>query len=227
LDGKLPSVFLVDETGALPNAYAIEAMRSGQLTILNKLGCIISTKYPTIDNPFEDEVLYAKKVLSGLVIDDKIFALLYEPDNTKDWMFDDRILEQSNPLALEVPEILDDLISKRQVAIEVMSKRENFITKHCNIIYQGIGTSTYVDVNDLQKGKVDNFDFSGRDVWLGLDLSMTNDNTSFSMVTEEDGAFTQIHTLLFPRTGFPRRTEPRKSIIKSLFKRESVTHVVI
>ena len=57
LDGKLPNVFLVDEVGALPNSYAIEAMRSGQLTILNKLGFIISTKYPTANNPFEDEVL--------------------------------------------------------------------------------------------------------------------------------------------------------------------------
>ena len=56
MDGKLPNVFLADEVGALPNSYAIEAMRSGQLNILNKLGCIISTKYPTANNPFEDEV---------------------------------------------------------------------------------------------------------------------------------------------------------------------------
>lgn len=61
LDGKLPSVFLADEVGALPNAYALEAMRSGQLTILNKLGCVISTKYPKTKNPFEDEIGYAKR----------------------------------------------------------------------------------------------------------------------------------------------------------------------
>ncbi|MDR1364805.1 MAG: terminase large subunit, partial [Oscillospiraceae bacterium] len=80
MDGKLPNVFLADEVGALPNAYAIESMRSGQLNILNKLGCIISTKYPTIDNPFEDEVKYAKQVLDGLHEDETLFALLYEPD---------------------------------------------------------------------------------------------------------------------------------------------------
>jgi phage terminase large subunit-like protein len=188
LDGKLPAVFLVDETGALPNPYAIEAMRSGQLTILNKLGCIISTKYPTIDNPFEDEVLYAKKVLSGLVDDDKVFALLYEPDNTKDWMNDDNVLEQANPLALEVPEIMEDLKSKRQVAIEVASKRENFVTKHCNIVFQGIGTESYVDINDLQKCKTDDpIDWRGRNVYLGLDLAMTRDNCSVGITSEEDG----------------------------------------
>lgn len=74
---------MADEVGALPNSYAIEAMRSGQLNILNKLGCIISTKYPTADNPLEDEVSYSKRVLDKLEKDETIFALLYEPDNPK------------------------------------------------------------------------------------------------------------------------------------------------
>lgn len=186
LDGKLPSVFLVDETGALPNTYAIEAMRSGQLTILNKLGFIISTKYPTLNNPFEDEVDYAKRVLNGAVDDDKVFALLYEPDDTKGWATNDEVLEQSNPLAIEVTEIMEDLKAKRQVAIEIESKRENFITKHCNIIYSGAGSESYVNVADLQKGAVDHIDWNGREVFLGVDLAMTTDNCAVSMVAYDE-----------------------------------------
>lgn len=186
LDGKLPSVFLVDETGALPNTYAIEAMRSGQLTILNKLGFIISTKYPTLNNPFEDEVDYAKRVLNGAVDDDKVFALLYEPDDTKGWATNDEVLEQSNPLAIEVTEIMEDLKAKRQVAIEIDSKRENFITKHCNIIYSGAGSESFVNVADLQKGAVDHIDWNGREVFLGVDLAMTTDNCAVSMVAYDE-----------------------------------------
>jgi phage terminase large subunit-like protein len=186
LDGKLPSVFLVDETGALPNTYAIEAMRSGQLTILNKLGFIISTKYPTLNNPFEDEVDYAKRVLNGAVDDDKVFALLYEPDDTKGWATNDEVLEQSNPLAIEVTEIMDDLKAKRQVAIEIESKRENFITKHCNIIYSGAGSESFVNIADLQKGAVDHIDWNGREVFLGVDLAMTTDNCAVSMVAYDE-----------------------------------------
>lgn len=186
LDGKLPSVFLVDETGALPNTYAIEAMRSGQLTILNKLGFIISTKYPTLNNPFEDEVDYAKRVLNGAVDDDKVFALLYEPDDTKGWVTNDEVLEQSNPLAIEVTEIMDDLKAKRQVAIEIESKRENFITKHCNIIYSGAGSESFVNIADLQKGAVDHIDWNGREVFLGVDLAMTTDNCAVSMVAYDE-----------------------------------------
>lgn len=187
LDGKLPAVFLVDEAGALPEPYAIEAMRSGQLTILNKLGYVISTKYPKFDNPFEDEVGYAKNVLDGVLKDESIFALLYEPDNTKDWATDDGILEQANPLALEIPEIMDDLKKKRAKAIAMPSRRENFITKHCNILYMGVETESYVDVADVQKGKVEHIDWKGREVFLGLDLAITNDNCSVAMVAEDNG----------------------------------------
>ena len=186
LDGRLPSVFCADEVGALPNSYPIEAMKSGQINILNKLGFIISTKYPTIDNPFEDEVAYSKKVLDKLRKDETVFSLLYEPDNTKDWMSDDLILKQSNPVALEIPEIWKELLKKRAYAIAVESARENFVTKHCNIIYQGIGTETYIDVADVQKCKVAKIDWSGKVVYLGLDLSETNDNTSVSMVSIDD-----------------------------------------
>lgn len=186
MDGRLPNAFCADEVGALPTSYAIEAMRSGQLNILNKLGFIISTKYPTIDNPFEDEVGYCKKVLDGLIEDETRFSLLYEPDETKNWTDDDLIMRQANPVSLEIPEIWEDLKKKRAYAIAVESARENFLTKHCNIIYQGAGTETYIDVNDVQACKVSHIDWEGRTVYLGLDLSETNDNTSVAMVGVDD-----------------------------------------
>ncbi len=187
MDGKLPNVFLADEVGALPNSYAIEAMRSGQPNILNKLGCIISTKYPNANNPFEDEVNYAKKVLDGVQDDETAFSLLYEPDDTENWVPDDMILKHANPVALEIPEIWEDLIKKRARAITVESARENFLTKHCNIIYQGAGTESFIDIKDLQNCRVNKIDWAGREVYVGVDLSMSNDNTAVAICAEEDG----------------------------------------
>jgi phage terminase large subunit-like protein len=182
LDGKLPNVYCADEVGALPSTYAIEAMQSGQLNILNKLGFIISTKYPNIDNPIEEYDAYARKVLDGIVKDNTLFALLYVPDNPKNWESDDLVLRQANPVSLEVPEIWEDLKKKRAKAIAMESARENFVTKHCNIIYQGAGTETYVDVKDLQKCRVKNIEWDGKVVYLGVDLSESNDNTAVAMV---------------------------------------------
>lgn len=183
LDGRLPSAFLADEAGALPNPYAIQAMRSGQLTIRNKLGVIISTKYPNTQNPFEDEVSYAKRVLDGVIQDKTVFALLFEPDNPKDWMTDDTVLMHANPVALEIQEIWADLLKKRHRAIEVESERENFLCKHCNITYQGIGTEAYIAIDAVRACKAEEkLDWTGMNVYLGCDLSISNDNCSVAMV---------------------------------------------
>lgn len=189
MDGKEPNVFVADEVGALPTDYAIEAMRSGQLLLYNKLGFIISTKYPTFDNPMETEVNYAKKVLDNTlpIPDESVFALLFEPNETKNWTNDDDIILQSNPLAIEIEAVYKSLLEKRSKAIEMESKRENFLTKHCNIIYQGAGTESYIDVNEVQKCRVDKIDWTGREVYLGVDLAMSNDNCAVGMVADDDG----------------------------------------
>lgn len=219
LDGKLPNVFCADEVGALPNSYAIEAMRSGQLNILNKLGFIISTKYPTISNPFEDEVAYAKKVLEGVVKDDTLFALLYEPDDTKNWMTDDLILKQANPVALEIKEIWEDLLKKRAKAIAQESARENFVTKHCNIIYSGAGTETYIDVSAVQECKVSSIDWSGRVVYLGLDLSESGDNTSVSMLAvDEDNNILADSWAFIPEGRIDEKTASERVNYRELIK---------
>nr|DAN73802.1 MAG TPA: Large Terminase [Caudoviricetes sp.] len=186
MDGREPNVFVADEVGALVSSYPIEAMKSGQLLIKNKLGFLISTKYPTVDNPMEDEVNYFKKVMDGLIEDEKIFGLLFEPNETKNWTKDDNILLQSNPLACEIQEVYEDLIDKRKKAIETESKRENFLTKHCNIIYQGAGTESFIDVTEFQKCRVDEIDWNGREVFVGVDLAISNDNCAVGIVANDD-----------------------------------------
>ena len=186
MDSRMPNAFCADEVGALPVNYPVEAMRSGQINMKNRLGFIISTKYPTIDNPFEDYVQYSKKVLDKIEKDETVFSLLYEPDNTKDWMSDDLILKQANPAALEIPEIWAELKKKRSYAIAVEKARENFVTKHCNIIYQGVGTETYIDVAEVRKCRTSGIDWTGRTVYVGFDLSETNDNTSVAIVSADE-----------------------------------------
>lgn len=217
MDGRLPNAFIADEVGALPVSYPIEAMRSGQLNILNKLGFIISTKYPTVDNPFENEVGYAKKILDGLEHDETVFALLYEPDKTKGWETDDLILKQANPVALEIPEIWEDLLKKRAHAIAVESSRENFVCKHCNIVYTGADSESFVNISDVQACRNANIEWSGRVVYVGLDLSQTDDNTSVSMLSIDDDNNVLVESFAFiPEGRIDEKTAAEKVSYRDL-----------
>lgn len=182
MDGHLPNAFVADEVGALPINYPVEAMRSGQVTIRNRLGCIISTKYPTIENPFEDEVKKAKAILSGEDSDETYFALLYEPDDPKHWETGDEVILHANPLSADIPAVMEDIQKKRRSAILYPSERQNFLTKHLNIIYQGVGTETYVDPADvIACRRTEPIDWRGKTVYVGVDFSETTDNTAVAI----------------------------------------------
>ena len=187
MDGREPNVWIADEIGALPTNYPMEAMESGQLLLENGLGFEISTKYPTIDNPLEDEVDYAKRVLDGLESDESLFALLYEPDNPEAWAVDDTVLIQGNPIVFSSENVWNTLLKKRSKAISRERLRENFLTKHCNIVYQGVGTESYIPIEFIQAASTRNADFHGRELYVGVDLAMTNDNCSVAVCYEEDG----------------------------------------
>lgn len=183
LDGRKAAVWLSDETGALPSRYPIDSMRSSQMNQLNKTGIIISTAYQTTDNPMTEEVDYAEKVMDGIIQDDKTFALLYKPDNPKEWMSEEA-LYQANPILYDVPENYEMLDDERTMATEMPSKKSNFLTKHLNIFIDGDIEESFVTIDDLRQGKIaeEDFDWNGREVYLGIDLAETVDNTAVSMV---------------------------------------------
>ncbi|WWT40522.1 hypothetical protein [Staphylococcus phage PT94] len=184
LDGRKANVFVSDEVGAMKSRYPIDAMESSQMNMLNRTGVLISTAYQSTDNPMTQEVEYAEKVLDGIIEDESLFALLYKPDDSKEWMTD-KALYEANPLCYDVPENYDYLVKKRSQALEMPSAKSNFLTKHLNIFVDGNIAEAFVNVDDLRQGLVNEFDWHGREVYLGLDLAETIDNTAVSMVAYE------------------------------------------
>lgn len=191
MDGKLANAFLADEAGALDD-YPVEAMRSSQVTLFNKLGIIISTQYPNDNNVLIDEIDIAKKTLDDLLDDRRTFSLLYEPDTELQqgdiWMSDDRVIYQSNPVTVAHAYIFEAIKKKRSLAVLYENKRENYLCKHNNILYKGLGVEGYLDVQKVKlcRRESDSSWWQGRRVWVGLDLSQTDDNTAVAMVTEGD-----------------------------------------
>ena len=190
MDGKAPAAFLADEAGAM-DSYPVEAMRSGQITLINPLGIILSTEYPNDNNVMLDEVDKGKKILDGLRENGRMFSLIYVPDDYlwqgDIWQTDDRCIYQSNPVACTNKRIFNAIVEKRTDAIAYENKRENYLCKHNNIKYKGLGVEGYVEITKVRKCKRKRNDawWKGRRVWLGIDLSMTEDNVCVDMKTYE------------------------------------------
>ncbi len=184
LDGRLAAIFLADECGLLDD-YPIEAMRSSQITLRNKLGILVSTQYPNNYNVFMTEIDYAKRVLDNIEDDKEVFALLYEPDEEirEDWKTNDNVIYQSNPVAVDMEFVFEEIIKKRKQAILYSSKKENYLNKHNNIHYIGGSSETFISSDELLRCGIKEIDWTGRNVYLGLDLAETDDNTGISMLT--------------------------------------------
>lgn len=201
MDGKMANIFLADEAGAMDD-YPVEAMRSSQITLRNKLGIIISTQYPNDNNVLLTEIDIAKKVLDGFggnMLSKRYFALLYEPDDDlltgEQWQTNDLVIYQSNPVAIDHEYIFKELCEKRALAVLYESKRENFLCKHCNIRYKSLGVEGFIDITLVRECRIEeNIDFwRGRRVWFGLDLSQTDDNTALAMVTfDEENIYAKV-----------------------------------
>lgn len=215
MDGRLATAFVADEIGALRNNYPISAMESSQMNVKNRTGYLISTAYESLDNPMTQEVETAQKVLNGEIDDPVLFALLYKPDDPELWASSDEELLKANPLALDLEDTYNFLKLQRQRAIDNPARRKNFLTKHMNIFVNGEEAETFLTKEDVERVVVDEgtHDWYGKDVYIGLDLSETNDNTAVAMVSyNEDDSTVMAKAWTF----YPDEKEAEKSKIEKI-----------
>ena len=179
-----PSAFIADEYGAMKDNANVEAMRSGQLSVRNPLMFKLTTAYAEDKSIMLDELEYLKKIYKGLEKDERLFALVYYA--TEEHLWDDIGLQMANPL--RVKENYEEIKANRNKALAKPSERTEFLTKHMNYFMPSDSGEEFITLDKLRlcKNTRGIFDWRGKDVYLGLDLAMTNDNTSVSMVTIED-----------------------------------------
>lgn len=179
-----PSAFIADEFGAMKDNSNVEAMKSGQLNIKNPLMFKLTSAYAEDKSIMLGELDYLKKIYKGLETDERLFALVYYA--TEEHLWDDIGLQMANPLRVE--ENYNEIRENRRKALAKPDERTEFLTKHMNYFMPSNSGEEFITLDKLRlcKNTRGVFDWRGKDVYLGLDLAMTNDNTSVSMVTMED-----------------------------------------
>lgn len=176
-------MYIADEVGNFKSNENLSAMKSGQLSVRNPLRISLTTAYPEDQSVFLEQLSFLKRIYSGLIVDERTFSLLYYADKENLWT--DKGIEMANPL--RIPENYQEIKDNRDKALEIAIERTEYLCKHMNHFLPTFSGEEFIDIDDLRKCKVDNFDWTGRDVYLGLDLAMTTDNCSVAMVTEVDG----------------------------------------
>ena len=179
-----PSAFIADEYGAMKDNSNVEAMKSGQLSVRNPLMFKLTTAYAEDKSIMLDELEYLKKIYKETEKDDRLFALVYYA--TEEHLWDDIGLQMANPLRIK--ENYDEIRRDREKALAKPSERTEFLTKHMNYFMPSNSGEEFIQLEKLRlcKNTRGTFDWKGKDVYLGIDLAMTTDNTAVSMVTMED-----------------------------------------
>ncbi|WP_392552915.1 terminase large subunit [Orbus wheelerorum] len=112
---------------------------------------------------------YATKVLSGLIEDDSFFAIIYTLDDD-DEPFDEKNWIKANP-GLGICKRYDDMRRLAKKALEQVSARNNFLTKHLNIWVSS--SEAWMDSTKWAKCEpLDNPDkLKEYPLWVGMDLA--------------------------------------------------------
>lgn len=183
IDGFEPFLAVIDEYHAAKTNEMIELIESGQGNLLQSLIFIISTAGFNLNAPmYTDERPYAKDILKEDYDDPEYFAVIYEQDSEDEWQ-DSTTWAKSNPLINESDELkeqIETFLEKRVTEATKKGTMFRVLVKNFNYWMQA-SEESYLDFNDWKKNEAD-FDIAGAKVYIGLDLSRSDDLTAVSFV---------------------------------------------
>ena len=179
---------IADEVGELTRDDGISKITSGQINTPGARFVEISTSYQVPDVPFHKE---QKKLIEVMERDfdrasDDQLCLIWTQDSLEE-TFQPDTWAKSNPL-LNLPDkrekLLRGLISERDKKM-LMGKLADFQVKNMNC-WLNADSNSFLNLEDIEKAVVDDFPRTGRRVYVGVDYSMSSDNTAFAFVYPYD-----------------------------------------
>lgn len=178
LDGKFPTVVVLDEFWLLQiPLYTI--LKNGQILVDEPLFIMIGTAGNIREGLYDEQISYAKQVITGVVQNRHQLSLLYELDDPEE-INDPSNWIKANPSMGELIKL-----EKLQLAYEQAKNTPKTLnewkTKHLNIIGKA-GIDNYYDFDKFNNcNEFDIKRFKGQLALGGLDLSRTRDLTAFNV----------------------------------------------
>ena len=180
---------IADEVGELTRDDGISKITSGQINTPGARFVEISTSYTVPDVPFHKE---QKKLIEVMERDfdrasDDQLCLVWAQDSLEE-TFQPETWAKSNPLlnlADKREKLLRGLISERDKKM-LMGKLADFQVQNMNC-WLNADSNSFLALEDIEKAVIDDFPRFGRRVYVGVDYSMSSDNTSIAFVYPYEG----------------------------------------
>lgn len=212
LDGIHATVGILDEYHELRNRDVLNSLQSGMIQNPDAQMIAISTSGFHTNYPmYEDYTLFSdmlEKDDSGL---DRVLFLCWEQDDEKEISYPDT-WEKSNPLMC-IPEKKENLTNSitqdRDISLKQGTINSVFV-KNMNLWRSLADTTSYLSIDEWQDTLVNDFDVTGRQVYVGVDLSKSNDSTALAFVypymdDETPKWYVDSHSFIASRGGIEKR----------------------
>lgn len=204
-DGINPSTIMLDESMVVERALR-DSLTSGFLMRKNYQTFMISTEYDVQheDNWFCEMLEYGKKVLEGTFEDERILPIMYCLDSA-DEVHNKELWVKANPILEEIPATAIENEYKK--ALENPKIMKNLLIKQFNVPQKTSEDNSYLVMDKWKVNAVDKIDFEGKEVHIGVDLSLTTDISSVSMMYKEDGKYYVKSVGFIPEDSLSKRRE--------------------
>ena len=145
-------------------------------------------------------------VLAGKKQADRYFIAIWELDDRKE-VTDPNMWIKANPI-FEIPTIRQRMQPKIQDDVDLGIAQDDLVpvlTKNFNMWLQAADNS-YISVDDWDNTEIKKPDIHKRDVYIGCDMSKTNDLTAISWIVPIDGRFyVDSHSFVGTKYGLDRK----------------------
>ncbi|TWK49908.1 hypothetical protein CHCC20347_4534 [Bacillus paralicheniformis] len=191
-DGFNPQCGIIDEYHAHKTSEIYDVLASGMGARNQPLMIIITTAGFELNNPaYRVEYDYVSRILDPNKVEtnEQYFVMINELDKGDD-IKDERNWIKANPIVAANEHGIEYLRGELEVALAVPEKMRNFLTKNMNI-WVNMRENGYMDMQAWKDCGSDQFpNLSGRECYVGIDLSKRIDLTAVSFIFPLDnGSF--------------------------------------
>lgn len=204
-DGFSPYYALLDEMHAWKDNGIMHVLESGMVKRRNPMTWVITTEGYERDGPWDDLEKNCKLMLEGVIPQEGLFAVLFQPDESDDWTSEETWLKVNPSLGQSVQV---ESFRNRFNEAKAQGGQSETDFKVKNLNYKVRGGAGWIKDAHWQAcgGAIDADSLNGRMCYGGVDLSSTMDFSSLClMFPEQDGQHKFLWWFWLPEERFYQR----------------------